>query len=98
MQKCAERLMSRWETTLLLDGLLSDLGRRRDRDLSLIHGLDQPVIVSATLSWICLKQKRVGQSPLSSHKAAVTRGRRHFRNVPTSGLSACRSRCIVFLP
>ena len=53
---------------LLLDALPSDFGRRRNRDLSLTHGLDQAVIVSATLSWICLKQKRVGQSPLSSHK------------------------------
>src|SRR5258708_6367697 len=42
---------------LLLDGLPSDFGRRRNRDLSLTHSLDQAVIVSATLSWICLKQK-----------------------------------------
>src|SRR6266446_7706022 len=56
MQKRAERLMSRSETALLLDRLFNDVGRRGNRDLSLIHGLDQAVIVSATLSWICLNK------------------------------------------
>ena len=57
MQKCAERLISRSETALPLDGPLSDFGRRGSRDHSLIRGLDQAVIVSATISWICVKQK-----------------------------------------